>query len=410
MKTLLRPVLAVLLGLSILGGTLLQAAPSQPATPGNSTAASTTSKPAAGSKPPPGVEVAQAISTITGVAISPLLGVGAIGAWKYSKTPPEKRASLPWFAQPWFWVPALLLVTLVFVKDTAGAALPTALKKPLDIAEVFENKISALVAAGAFVPIIALIAQAAADADQASYQGVLLAAFNPTSLLSFITVPVAIMAFFVVWMVSHVINVLIIVSPFTTVDAALKSVRLALLSSVTLTSFADPYVGAAWALIIIAVSYFLAGWSLRLTVFGTVFAWDYVTFRSARTKPDPEQNQVFTAKAIDETPIRSYGRLTRDARGRLVLNYRPWLVLPARQQVLPEGNYAVGRGLLHPELLKVDGEKTHAVLTLPPRFNGHEEELNQIYQLSGIQSVGLQAWWDWVKGAFRSKPAIAAQS
>ncbi len=407
-KTLLRPVIAVLLGLSILGGTMSQAATSQPVNTGNS--ASTTSKPASGSKPPPGVEVAQAISTITGVAISPLLGVGAIGAWKYSKTPPEKRAGLPWFAQPWFWVPALLLVTLVFVKDTAGAALPTALKKPLDVAEVFENKISALVAAGAFVPIIALIAQAAAEADQASYQGTLLAAFNPTSLLSFITVPVAIMAFFVVWMVSHVINVLIIVSPFTTVDAALKSVRLALLSSVTLTSFAHPYVGAAWALIIIAVSYFLAGWSLRLTVFGTVFAWDYVTFHSARTKPDPERNHVFTAKAIEEAPIRSYGRLTREANGRLVLTYRPWLVLPARQQALPEGTYAIGRGLLHPELLKVEGEETHAVITLPPRYNGHEEELNHIYQLAGIQSVGLQAWWDWIKGAFRSKPAIPAQS
>src|SRR5262249_24195941 len=31
-------------------------------------------------KPTPGVEAAQAISTITGVAISPLLGVGAVGA------------------------------------------------------------------------------------------------------------------------------------------------------------------------------------------------------------------------------------------------------------------------------------------------------------------------------------------
>src|SRR6266542_4345318 len=41
----------------------------------------------------PGVELAQTLSTVTGVAISPLLGVGAVGAWKYYHTLPEKRAT-----------------------------------------------------------------------------------------------------------------------------------------------------------------------------------------------------------------------------------------------------------------------------------------------------------------------------
>ena len=108
-------------------------------------------------KSTPGLEAAQAISTITGVAISPLLGVGAVGVMKYFKTPPDKRAKLPWYAQPWFWGPALLLVALAFVKDTFGTALPTAAKKPFDVAEAIENKISGLVAAGAFVPLIAMI-------------------------------------------------------------------------------------------------------------------------------------------------------------------------------------------------------------------------------------------------------------
>jgi hypothetical protein len=47
----------------------------------------------------PGAEVAQTISLVTGVAISPLLGTGAVGAWKYfeAKTA-EERANLPWFA------------------------------------------------------------------------------------------------------------------------------------------------------------------------------------------------------------------------------------------------------------------------------------------------------------------------
>src|SRR5436305_12234996 len=86
----------------------------------------------------PGIEAAQALSTITGVAISPLLGVSAVGAWKYFKAPPANRAQLPWFARPYFWVPALLLVVAVFVKDVAGTAKPATLKTPFDVLELFD--------------------------------------------------------------------------------------------------------------------------------------------------------------------------------------------------------------------------------------------------------------------------------
>ena len=394
MKKFVRPGIATLLGLALWLGNPVQAAEK---------AAPVPSKGSTGSKPTPGVEIAQAISTITGVAISPLLGVGAIGAWKYYQAPADKRASLPWFAQPWFWAPALILVTAVFLKDTAGTALPTALKKPLDVAEVFENKISALVAAGAFIPLIATFAESAGGDGTRLYQDTMLATFSPSAAWNLITVPLAIAAFFVVWMVAHVINVLIIVSPFTTVDAALKSVRLLILSSVTLTSFANPYVGAAWALLIIIVCYFLSGWALRLTVFGTVFAWDFLTFRSSRSRPD-DANWVFTARAMEKTPIRSFGRLVRNENGRLVLRHRPWLILPAKQFVLPEATYAVGRGLFYPEILHVEPKSNHAILTLPPRYCGHEDELNRIYGLAGVQNVGMKALWDWVRGTFRSKP------
>src|ERR1039458_10727045 len=70
---------------------------------------------------------------ITGVAISPLLGVSAVGCYQYCKAETdEQRAKLPWFASPVFWVPAFLVLALCFLKDTAGVALPTAAKKPLD--------------------------------------------------------------------------------------------------------------------------------------------------------------------------------------------------------------------------------------------------------------------------------------
>ena len=72
-----------------------------------------------------GIAAAVALTKITGIAISPMLGVGAVGAydWIHAKTP-EQKATLPWYAQVKFWLPALLLVGVVALKDAAGAALP----------------------------------------------------------------------------------------------------------------------------------------------------------------------------------------------------------------------------------------------------------------------------------------------
>jgi len=143
---------------------------------------------------------------------------------------------------------------------------------------------------------------------------------NLTPLLNLLTIPLAIAAFVVVWMVSHVINVLIIISPFTTVDAALKSARAVVLGTVAGTAFLNPWVGAAWSLLIILICFLLAGWSFRLMIFGSVFTWDLVTFRETRFKVEPDSNWMFTAREVNKTPIRTYGRLSRGPQGELVLS------------------------------------------------------------------------------------------
>ena len=69
----------------------------------------------------PGNPVASMISTVTGIAISPLLGTGAYGAYQWMTAPNEAaRAALPWFAQISFWLPALLIVGVCALKDTLG--------------------------------------------------------------------------------------------------------------------------------------------------------------------------------------------------------------------------------------------------------------------------------------------------
>ena len=65
----------------------------------------------------PGVELAQTLATSTGIAITPLLGVSAVGAWQYFTTPEESRHQLPWFSARLFWVPALLLVAFMLFKE-----------------------------------------------------------------------------------------------------------------------------------------------------------------------------------------------------------------------------------------------------------------------------------------------------
>ncbi len=380
LRAMKRPLWVLSLVLLLVGGLLAHAA---------TTPAAEQAKPVPASKPkpPPGAEAAQALSTITGVAISPLLGVSAVGAWRWFKAPKDQRESLPWFAQPWFWVSGLLLVGAVALKDALGTAAPTVLKKPLDVAEAVENKISGLVAAGAFVPLVAAIftsVKAEAVLGAAGF-----AAVDLAPVLNVLMVPIALAAFAVVWLVSHAINMLILISPFTTVDAALKAFRAFLLGTVAVTSFANPFVGAVWALVLILICWFLAGWAFRLMVCGSAFMWDYATFRRRRFKPDPQSNKMFLARRTEKVPVRTYGRLARDANGRLEFTYRPWLVLPARTLTLAEGRYAVGRGLLYPKVVRVEGDETPAVFTLPPRYRSHEQALSDVYGLGAVVDVGL---------------------
>ena len=353
----------------------------------------------------PGTELAHTISEVTGVAISPLLGVSAVGAWKYFHAQtPQQIARLPWFAQPWFWIPAFVLVTACFLKDTVGIAAPRLLKKPLDVADALEHKISGLIAIGAFVPLIVAVFPPAEPETSLLGQHGFLAAIDLSWLGNGMLVPAAMLVFFIVWLASNAINVLLLLSPFRVVDAALKGFRLLVLSTVTATAFANPWLGAVCALVVIGLAYFISGWSFRLSHFGLAFVWDFVTRRCNRFVPDKSSNRMFLARQIDRVPARTYGKLLRDAKGSLVLIYRPWLVLRERTLLLPEGSYAISRGLLYSQIVKVGGLGLTSAMLLPPRYREHEEELVPIYGLAGVRDAGLRAVFRWLKESLGFKP------
>ena len=388
MKTRLLPLIAMSLALSLLAAR-----------------AGTTNTAAVTDKNSPGVQIAQTLSLITGVAISPLMGVGVVGAWEFfhARTP-EQKAKLHWFAHPLFWVPALLLVAACFVKDSAGVALPAVLKKPFDVAETIEHKISGLVATGAFVPIAAAIFHSSSgNGDGASLSAAGFAAIDLSWLYNALMVPVAMVAFFIVFLASNAVNILILLSPFTVLDAALKAFRTSVIASIAISSWANPWIGAAWALIVIAFCWLIAGWSFRLSHFGLVFIWDFVTRRCNRFKPDLNANKMFLGRKINQVPARTYGRLSRDEKGRLVLHYHPWLVLPPRTLVLPEAKYAVGKGAIFSEIFQLEGDTERIALLLPPRYRSHEEQLVAIYGFVDVRPTGLHAAWQWMRSLFGGK-------
>jgi len=337
-----------------------------------------------------GMEAAQTLSTITGVAISPLLGVGAVGAYDWFRTPSGKRGSLHWYAQPYFWIPALLLVGFVAAKDIFGTAAPTALKKPFDVAEALENKVSGMVAAGTFIPFMVTIFPTAAEQSAAALSHAGFAAISLGSIGNYLMVPFAIAIFLVVWLASHAINILILISPFTTVDAALKSLRASVLGMVTITAWIDPWMGALFSALVVLFAWMISGWAFRLLVLGTVFSWDFFTLRRHRFMPVVNGNWMFAARAIAEMPIRSYGKLFTDPTGKRTFEYRPWLLLPKKTLELPAGEYAVGQGLFYPEIMRVEGQAEKTLFVLPPRYRGHEADIAKACNVTDVRDVGIR--------------------
>ena len=322
--------------------------------------------------------------------------MGAVGAYKWFNAGSDSaKAQLPWFSQPWFWLPALLLVGVCFAKDSLGPMVPTALKKPLDIAEVFENKISALVATGAIVPL-AMTVFKALEPSQASLSESGFAAIDFSPVMNVLMVPVALCVYATVWVVSHAINILILISPFATVDAALKSFRTAVLASVVGSHWLSDFFGAVWALGIFGLCLLLSGWAFRLLIFGNVFAWDLLTFRRTRHIPEPTSATAFLARRTEGVPVRTFGTIRADDGG-LVFEYRPWLLLARRSLKIEGAGISVGRGLLHPEILQTSSGDTVDVLDLPPRYRGHEEAVASALRIARVEDVGLRAAWNWLR-------------
>lgn len=371
----------------------------------------------------PGVALAEGISQITGTAVSPLLGMGAVGAWKYWQTPEVERHRLPWYCHPWVWGTCAVVVGLCLVKDVLGAAAPALVKKPLDFVELFEDKLSALVVSSAFVPLVvgtmARMEQvpggktAALQAELGVAAMPVLAVLDGYWVKFALLLPLCLGVFFVVWLACHAINVLIALSPFGVVDVVLKLTKAALLGVITVAAMLSPWLGLLVCVPVIVVAFLISGWTFRLSVFGTLFGLDVLSRRKAGSEELRDGVWGFNARRMEDVPVRSFGKLWRGEDGRVVFRQRPWLVLRAREMVV-EGADGLSQGMLYSSLTKSQQDsRVRTEFVLLPRYRDcslHVALRLGIDQARVSESVlrkGYRTLKQWLVEMFTGRPPLA---
>ncbi len=353
-----------------------------------------------------GAIVANQVAEVTGVSLSPVVGMSALGAWRWYRTPETQRARLPWHQQPWFWGAGLLLLAMTFLADKVPG-LRTVVKS----VRLYENKVFGLLAAAVMLENVVGMAAAPVAAAGGAALRVLapvalaadgaggLAAAAPSALSAAGVGVLGLLVIGAVWLLGHAIDVLVLVSPFAPLDLLLRAVRNGTLVILAAAAALSPTLGAALAVPVILVALLLAGWTFRLCVFGAVMSADFL--RCHRVVPAAGEPIAAFATNLPGVPRRSYGRVELAAGG-AAFSWRPWLVLGRRGVPLP-GPGALGVGLVSPVLLAGPANGSLELARLPPRYRG--AEIAAARALGGLPVVdvplvrGLKAAWARMRGA-----------
>jgi hypothetical protein len=364
-----------------------------------------------------GEPVTQAFATVTSTAISPLVGVSVMGAWQYFRTAKEQRSQLPFFDRPYFWIPTMVLLLLIFIKDTLGGFAPL-IKKPLDAIEVLLVNHASLVLI--VLPIV--MNQVARVMGYTSLKNLFASmldgpvvyaatmqasglhhAFGVATAVLYTVVGFVIAG--VVWLLGHCFDVLALLSPFPFVDFVLKAIRNLIFAILLSTSIISPHLGLLLSLAVIIVSFLLFGWALRLSFFGALFAWGLLEMLllDIQEKPSREQGVRAFSSGVRNVKRRTYGKLSPREDGSLEFRYRRMLVGPEKAVVVGRGNsFSVARGVFHPTVVEPieSANKNRVVFRLLPTYRGVEEEVREFLNLATVEDLrwrkGLRSFWKFV--------------
>ena len=189
----------------------------------------------------------------TSVAISPVIGLS------YLLLTGDKSVE---DLKPGIWV-VIVLLGATLLKDVGGTFVPGILKKPLDALDFFQNQGLGAVCAALFVPdlyqsLYAILESMPSQADPNSPILAASAAGSGSNMLELLAMPLSIACFLAVWLLSNCINVLILMSPFSTVDICLKGVKVTALGAIAGLSAVDPLIGAGLSVLIILFAFYTA--------------------------------------------------------------------------------------------------------------------------------------------------------
>ena len=365
-----------------------------------------------------GDKISTALATVTSTAISPLVGVCAMGVSQYYHTPRAQRDQLPLFQKPKFWIPIMVLLVLIFIKDTFGGFAPL-IKKPLDAAEVLFVNHAGLV----LIAFPVVLNQVARVMGFQSLRGlfaymlsgpvVVYAATAQTSGIHHaFTVATAVLytvagvvVTFVVWLVGHSFDVLAMISPFPFLDFLLKTIRNTIFVVLVITALSSPHLGLLLCLGLIVFSFLIFGWALRTAVFGTVFALELlrVLLFGSQNKPNPGESVPAFSMRVRKVPRRTYGRLHTGQDGTLMFGCRRLLVGPERKVLVGKASsFEVGQGILFPSVIEPieSAGKHRIVFHLLPTHRGAEESVRACLELALVRDIrftkGLRSFWKFV--------------
>ncbi len=347
-----------------------------------------------------GSDIALKITELTGVALSPLVGLVVVGGIEYFKAKKEGKP-VRWYFSLWFMGAILAVLALLTLKDTIGELAPF-FKKPLDALDFVQHKFSgiiafAIVAPGLVLSILEPVGQTISYLlDLANPVAAAWAAGSGTSPITgvvgtllivaiVVSAVIAAVFFLIVWLAAGAVETLILLAPVPFVGLVLRSFRLSIFGLLMLGAMVSPVIGVLFSFVILYVSYRILGWSFRLGVFGWVIALDTLGGRHHYIHIDRERHvAAFASSGIQGVRNRSYGRLVRSAKS-LVFEYRPFLVFARRSVVVSEHPKEIGiaRGTFFPSVIGlIDSSHRRVLFGLPPRYRGHEEATARLLGLS----------------------------
>jgi hypothetical protein len=336
--------------------------------------------------------ISTGVAQVTGLAISPLLVFVAIGLadfFRFGGFSAESGA-MPLHANPWILFPLATVLLVLGIKKFLSPAVPMPIRKVFDAAEYFEAKLSALVVAGILLPSIISTMAAVSSVTEApaaiAGPGAWIMGLGGYAL----AIPLVLVIFGCVWITFHVIDALIVLSPFAILDAILVAVRVLILAIVGVALLISPYLAVAVCAPIIVASLLVAGWCVRLDLFALAVASDILLLRN---KPDEAAGgpmRAFLAARGHGAPIRTMGRVEPRPEGGVRFTYRPFFMLPKRTLEIPAENPVLVRGFLWSTLR--DESRRRGIVALPPRYRAHAAAIGARLRADVRDGLVLRSW------------------